>query len=219
MTTLSSNKFIDIHTHSTGEGDVEIINIMPGDSSSGIFYSIGIHPSYIDKYQSHGFDILKEEINKKNCLAVGESGIDLFRKEVSLSVQKDVFIRHIELSELYKKPLVIHAVRSYNHIIELKKLIRPSMKWIIHGFYGGDQVLSSLLNHGIYISFGPNIFHRSQKFTSSIKLMPLNQLFFETDEYNIEISDVYKEFASIKRIELNKLIVSVRNNFSEVFKF
>ena len=44
MTKLSSNKFFDIHTHSIGEGDVEIINQMPEEESSGIFFFMGIHP-------------------------------------------------------------------------------------------------------------------------------------------------------------------------------
>lgn len=53
--------------------------------------------------------------------AIGECGLDKY-SQVDFDIQKQYFIKQIELSELTHKPLIIHCVKAYNELLNLKKL-------------------------------------------------------------------------------------------------
>lgn len=53
------------------------------------------------------------------CLAIGEAGLDKLAS-ADILLQKEVLIRQILLSESVGKPLVIHCVKAFNELIELK---------------------------------------------------------------------------------------------------
>lgn len=176
--------FKDIHSHRITADDITVANLSYFDTipSEG-FYSIGIHPWMTDKDNNTLallFDKIKANAGLENVVAIGECGIDLLRG-ASIDKQKDLFIKHIELSESVNKPLILHAVKSFDILLRLKKKYLPSQEWIIHGFRGKPQLASQLLGNGFSLSFG-------EKFNpQSVAVVPDDRIFFETDESNLDI--------------------------------
>ena len=179
--------FKDIHSHRITADDITVANLSYFDTipSEG-FYSIGIHPWMTDKDNNTLallFDKIKANAGLENVVAIGECGIDLLRG-ASIDKQKDLFIKHIELSESVNKPLILHAVKSFDILLLLKKKYLPSQEWIIHGFRGKPQLASQLLDNGFSLSFG-------EKFNpQSVCVVPDNRIFFETDESNLDIDTI-----------------------------
>ena len=60
------------------------------------------------------------------CFGNREAGLDKLAS-ADILLQKEVLIRQILLSESVGKPLVIHCVKAFNELIELKKRYRPQM--------------------------------------------------------------------------------------------
>ena len=210
--------FFDVHTHkkSLSKNIFSVENKYPNDTDFTPPFSIGIHPWFIKPENvENELLILKEKLQFKNCFALGECGLDKITA-TDFELQKEVFKKQVLLSEKYKKPLIIHCVKAYQDIIEIKKELKPKQIWIFHGFNKNYQVAKSLLKNGIILSFGSAII-KNKKLQNVVSEIPLDKLFFETDDSGIEIQEIYKKVASLKSIEVVKLQQKIKENFINIF--
>lgn len=181
---------IDIHTHDKSRTDA-IINIYPNEIIiEGAYHSVGIHPWHTINVDSSTIEKLNILATHPQVVAIGETGIDAL-KGASIEKQKEIFLHHVALSEQHQKPLIIHCVKAFNEIITLKKQLRPSMPWIIHGFRGKPQLASQLINNGFYISLGEHFN------TQSVTIIPSDHLLFETDESTLDINTIIEKIKGI----------------------
>ena len=206
----------NIHTHkSTNEENVlEIVNQYPNEFDASVpYFSIGIHPWYIelDKVDEH-IGIIEEKLQLKNCLALGECGLDK-RIETPLEIQMEVFEKQLALAIKYQKPVILHCVSAYQEVIEIKKRLKINVPMIIHGFSKNEQVAKSLLDNGFYLSFGKYLL-RNTELTSVFEQVPNDRFFLETDTIEESINDVYIKAASIKKKDVEQII---EDNFKLVF--
>ena len=215
--------YVNIHTHSSNYIDnkefieiqnIDVDNIVNVDVSH--FYSIGIHPWDCQQLTVNSQQILMKCLGDLNFLAIGECGLDR-ACDADFELQKKVFIKQIELSEQFNKPLIIHAVRSYPDIISIRKETKSKADWIIHGFQGNEQSAEQLLKHNIYLSLGDVLFKNETKAQRLLQTIPLEKLFLETDVAERKISDVYEKAALLSGIEMDKLRNEIFNNFVKIF--
>ena len=225
--------FVNIHTHYNNHIDnnefveiqnIDVDNIVNVDVSH--FYSIGIHPWKSQQTTDNGQQIFYQQTQKLmesgclgdlNFLAIGECGLDRVC-DVDFEIQKEVFIKQIELSERIAKPLIIHAVRTYPDIISIRKETKAKQVWIIHGFQGNEQSAEQLLRYAdIYLSLGDVLFKNEARAKRLLQVIPTDKLFFETDVAERKISDVYEKAVLLSGVEMDKLRNDIFNNFVKIF--
>ena len=211
---------INLHTHKfTNDPNVlEIVNQYPHEFDVNIpFFSIGIHPWYINESRiEEDLQIIEEKIPLQNCLALGECGLDK-RIEIPIEIQKQVFEKQLRLAIKYKKPVILHCVSAYQEIIEIKKRLQVDVPMIIHGFSKNKQVAKSLIDNGFYLSFGKYLL-RNLELESVFASVPNDKFFLETDTMEETLEEVYKLAAKYKNIEVSALQKLVTNNFQSVFR-
>lgn len=208
--------YYNIHTHkfSDNEEIVELVNQYPDEVDSNLpFFSVGIHPWYLDENQlGEQLELIEKYVHLSNCKAIGECGLDK-RIETSIEIQKKVFIPQLLLAEKYKKPVVLHCVAAYQELIEIKKELNLTVPLIIHGFSKNKQVAQSLLNNGFYLSFGKYLL-LNPDLGEVLKTVPLDRLFLETDTMEQTIFDVYSKAESILNKDVRFIITE---NYIRVF--
>ena len=211
---------INLHTHKYTDNPnvLEIVNQYPHEFDVNIpFFSIGIHPWYINESSvEEDLQIIEEKIQLQNCLALGECGLDK-RIEIPIEIQKQVFEKQLRLAIKYKKPVILHCVSAYQEIIEIKKRLEVDVPMIIHGFSKNKQVAKSLLDNGFYLSFGKYLL-RNLELESVFASVPNDKFFLETDTMEETLEGVYKLAAKYKNIEVSELQELVTNNFQSVFR-
>ena len=211
--------FVNIHSHNVLPADsMGILNYRYSGSfepADGNFYSIGIHP-YDVEYAGLWLNSLEKLLSYSQVKAVGECGLDRFT-DVSFELQQHVFEHHIALSEKFRKPLILHAVRTYSDMLGIKKKQKSAVPWILHGYQGTLETTMQLVKAGFYFSFGPTLL-KTEKLDESVKRVPLERLFFETDECQIHVSQVYCKAASCLEIDIAELQSIVYNNFAYLFE-
>lgn len=205
--------FINIHTHILKLKELAILNLEDSKEADS-YFSIGIHPN-----QSHkddlDFDAFIKKTGQKNCLAIGECGLD---KIIStpIEIQKAVFKKQIEISENENLPLILHCVKAWNEVLRIKKEYEPKQPWIFHGFRK-TALLESVLENKLMISVGTPLIYDS-KLQEVFDQIPTNQLFLETDSDNrFSIEDVYCKAAELKGISLEELKDQLLANFKRIF--
>ncbi len=197
---------VDIHTHSFCPSEFQsILNLSFQDaatilssSEKGLF-SVGIHPWNAHKTSENEFSDLRKWAADKRVFAIGECGLDN-NSTATLPTQLLIFKKQIELSEQFQKPLIIHCVGSFNELFNLKKEIKPTQVWIIHGFRGKAQLASQALKNNCALSFGE---HFNEE---SVRATHIDKLFVETDESTLTIDSIYKKIAIIKGINVREIV-------------
>ena len=128
-----------------------------------------------------------------------------------MNIQNEAFCNCITLSEELKLPLIIHSVKTSNEIIRLRKSIRPKQPWIIHGFRGKPEQALQYTSNGFYLSFG-KLYN-----AESIKIIPLDKLLFETDEYTGNITEIIRSAAETIDIPSDKIHDIASENAKRLF--
>jgi len=216
-------KLIDIHTHISKADDniLQIVNLNIGTPCPNqSYYSYGIHPWALDKADfqlEEAFALLEERLQSPNVLALGEAGLDKMHKE-SFEQQIILFERQIELSEDLQKPMILHNVKSHNEIIALRKKHKAKQPWILHGFSGTEQDIRQLTGQGLYLSVGESLLHPERKIAKSLKNVPLDLLFLETDMAEIGIETIYEAAAKLLEMDLEILQTRIFANFARLFE-
>ena len=202
----------DIHTHRPDAREA-VISVNPWEFApvDGLCYSVGIHPWQAARAAEADFDRLAECATSGNVLMIGECGIDKLRGG-DLPMQMSVLERHIALSEQVCKPLVLHCVRASNELCRLRRQLRPSMPWIVHGFRGNARVESQLLDAGFYLSYG-------ERFNpEALAITPADRLLAETDESLLPIDEIYRRRAASRQIEVDEFVRNVEEVVKELLK-
>lgn len=211
-------QYIDIHTHQNERAEILAVrNLEVGRENVWIsksLFSAGIHPWYIEDV-SKQFKDLEELVKEENCLAIGECGLDK-SVDVDFELQKEVFLKQVLLAEKVNKPLVIHCVRSFNEILQIRKNVNSKMPWIFHGFSKGIQLAEQILSVGCYISLN-ELYVKLSKSDELINRIDLTKLFLETDDTNSDIEKVYQLFCDKRNVSKQFLQEQIQENFNKVF--
>ncbi len=188
--------FLDIHSHHlSNAGDRTIVNLDYQDDVPKMgYYSIGLHPWQTDmteeKLQS-AMEKVREKSSSDRIVAIGECGIDRLRGG-EIEKQVSIFKKHISISENVCKPMIIHAVKSFDILLQIRKEINPSQLWIIHGFRGKENVARQLIEKGFALSYG-------ERFNPlSVAATPADLLFTETDESSVDIEEIRKRIEACR---------------------
>lgn len=198
----------DCHSH-TPQANA-IISREPHQSAvCNMLYSVGIHPWNTNKFNSSA---LNDAAQMESTVAIGETGLDMLRGP-SFDVQRERFIYHIQLSEQLKKPLIIHCVRAFSQLLEIKKAMQPTQSWIIHGFNRKPELAKQLLQADCYISLGTHFnSHTAQ-------IIPPERLLLETDDCSTStIEDVATAIAITRQSTTDEILNLSAQNIVKVFK-
>jgi putative tatD-related DNAse protein len=209
-------ELLDIHTHHLAESTfsaIKNIRFLKEEFSPepGRYYSIGIHPWDVELEDEIDWGLFEELAMHPQVLAVGECGIDKLVHKELLPAQERIFLRQLGIAERLLKPVLIHNVKS-TEIISLMKGRSPGLvPWILHGFRGKEPLALQLIRHGFYLSFG------ARYNEDTLRAVPLDRLFLETDDAETDIHEIYKKVADTLNMSVGELTERVQRNIKNVF--
>ncbi len=207
-------EWVNVHTHTRGEG-VYVLDLSGGGRrESGELCSWGIHPLFVG--EGVKMEQVREAARRGEIVAVGEAGFDR-NAGTAMEVQRKLFEEEVEISEVYGLPLIIHCVRAFPELLSVYKKMKPSQAWIVHGYNNNEEILAQLLRCGFYISAGKKVFLTRSNIRRILPLIPPEQLFLETDDADFPIETVYREAAVLRSVFPEVLGRQVYENFKRVF--
>nr|WP_225587515.1 TatD family hydrolase [Methylomonas fluvii] len=218
-----ADTYIDIHCHQTGSHQaIEMISIATQDfdvtATHNGFYSLGLHPWHLDKEDAEtALWKISAASQDPHLLAIGECGLD---KAIAtpLTTQIPAFMSQIKLANQLGKPLIIHCVRAFNELIQIKKsTLNTKIPWIIHGFNGKPALADQLTRHGFYLSFGAALLDPRCHAGKALSRTPADRLFLETDTANVSIDAIYAAAAKMLGLDIATLRQQILSNFKRVF--
>jgi len=216
-------KYVDIHTHSHYlKKDVIIVqNIFPSQAdqlNNKELFSVGLHPWHVSRStMDHDIRWVKMHTGANNVIAVGEIGLD---KSIGCpwEDQVEAFERQLSIAESAGKPVILHCVRAYSEMLAYRKHTGMSIPWIFHWFNANTGIAQELIRKNCYLSFGHILFKEASKACAAFATVPLEHVFFETDDAGYSIYDVYEQAARIRNMSSDDLKRYIADNFNKCFK-
>lgn len=199
------NDLEDVITRAKEKGVEKIINVGTSIKESknvvelsekyeDLFAIVGVHPHDADKLDENWLSELESLAKKPKVVGIGEIGLDYFQheveNEVNHKIQKEIFIKQIELSIKLKLPLQIHSRKAAVDIIEILKSFKNELLDIpgmFHCMAGDLDYLKNVLDLGFFIGFDGNITYEGLApgedtlLTDLVKNTPLERIVVETD--------------------------------------
>jgi TatD DNase family protein len=155
-----------------------------------LYATVGIHPHEALLAKESDYEELATLAKHPKVIAWGEIGLDYYYDHSPRDVQKNVFVRQMELAQAAKLPIVIHcrpSENSENAWDDCLDLIHDQwsgrgLGGILHCFTGTWPHAKRALDMGFMISFAGNMtFPKAQQIRDAAAQVPLERILIETD--------------------------------------
>ena len=154
-----------------------------------------------------------------SCQAGGGSGPGRerdFARAGPRDVQFAALRAQLALARRTGLPVVLHCVRAFGPLMRELAVCEPRAV-IFHGFIGSPEQGRQALGRGYFLSFGERAF-ASPKTLRTLHETPLGQLFFETDDAEVSIEEVYARAAEALGRPVEELQRATLENYKRLFE-
>jgi TatD DNase family protein len=155
-----------------------------------MYATIGIHPHEARLASDDAYAEMERLAQNPKVIAWGEIGLDYFYDHSPRDMQKQVFVRQMELAAEAKLPIVIHCRPSdssddaWEDCLQLMQdqWAPKGIGGILHCFTGTWAHAKRALDMGFVISFAGNLtFPKAQQIRDAALEVPLDRMLIETD--------------------------------------
>lgn len=142
-----------------------------------IYATVGFHPHDATDYQV-GF--IRKKAQHPKVIAIGEIGLDYYRNLSPKDTQKNVFEDQIKIALELDLPIVVHDRDAHDDCFDI--LSRNDAKKVVFHCFSGDEIFAQkILEKGWFISFTGVVTYKNSNLENTIRLVPDNKFFIETD--------------------------------------
>lgn len=209
------------------------------ENAPELFATLGVHPHEASLVGEADYSEMEQLAKNPKIIAWGEIGLDYYYDHSPRDVQKQVFIRQMELARAAKLPIVIHcrpSDNSENAWDETLTLIREhwgstGIGGILHCFTGELHHMHAALEMGFIISFAGNVtFPKAVNIREAAKQAPLHRIFVETDSPFLApvphrgkrnepafVTQTARHIAELRGIAVEELAAATTANFKRFF--
>ena len=145
----------------------------------GVYAALGIHPHQAGAEDASRLAEFRDLLGDTRAVAVGETGLDLYRDYAAHDAQLELFERQLALAEELGKPVVVHTRAADEETA--RALERFGGTVVLHCF-SSPGLLPVALERGYYVSFAGNVtFPKAAELRAAAAAVPADRILAETD--------------------------------------
>lgn len=197
----------------------------------GIYASVGLHPSEVSKEPDKSLQWLNALAKENKVIAIGEIGLDYYWDKSFKQLQKELFIKQIQIAKANNLPIIVHnREATQDCFLILKENLVPG---VMHCYSSSVEMAREFTKLGYYLGIGGVVtFKNSKEIKKVVKEIDIQYLLSETDSpylapmpYRGKMNQpaytkyVVEEIAKIKEKEIEAIEESLANNAKILFKF
>lgn len=202
-----------------------------------IYTTVGISPNDVKTTMQETIEdiaelerIINREENKK-IVGIGEIGLDYYWNKENKEIQKQAFIKQIELANELNLPITIHTREAVADTLEILKQHPVNKKGVFHCCPLNRELVKEALKLGFYISFaGPVTFKNSKNAQEIVEMVPNDRMLIETDSPYLapepvrgtrndsrNVKYIAEKIANIKQLQIEEVAEITYQNTLRIF--
>lgn len=196
-----------------------------------VFLMMGLHPTSVKENVKSELQHVKDWIDKKSFVAIGEIGIDLYWDKTYLKEQQEAFQTQIIWAKEKKLPIVIHCRDAFDEIFDILELEKgPDLYGIFHCFTGTLKQAKKAISYNMKLGIGGVATFKNGKIHTFLNQIPLKHIVLETDAPYLSpsphrgkrnessyITYVIEKLATIYNVSINEIIERTTENSKYIF--
>lgn len=196
-----------------------------------MYAAVGIHPDEVGSLNEERFQQMKELCKQEKVVAVGEIGLDYYWDNESHDLQKEWFVRQLDLARELNLPVLIHSREAAADTMEIMKQHGQGLKGVIHCFSYSKEMAAEYVKMGFYIGVGGVVtFKNARKLKETVEEIPLTSIVLETDcpylapvpyrgkrNNSAYIKYIAEEIAVIKGVSYEEVVEQTEKNARDLY--
>ena len=193
---------------------------------------MGLHPTSVTTDWKQQLDIIYNELNCNDYIAVGEIGIDLYWDKMLQTEQVAVFEEQLKWSAEKDLPVSIHFRNAAKEVINsIKRIGEESVRGVFHSFGGSKEELSDILQlSNFMIGVNGVVTYKNSGLAETLIHCPKDRLVMETDSPYLTpvpfrgkrnessyLSIIIKKLSEIWQLDENSVMNITNQNVNHVF--
>lgn len=194
--------------------------------------TMGLHPCSVNKGFEKELYIIEEWLNKRDFVAIGEMGTDLYWDKTFIDQQVEAFKIQVEWAKKFKKPIIIHCRESLDMTIDLVESLKTDeLTGVFHCFNGTVEQAERIAGLDFYLGLGGVTTFKNSGMDQVVPKLDLDRIVLETDSpYLAPVPNrgkrnepsylelVARKIADYKEMSLDDLKSKTTENANKLFK-
>jgi len=196
-----------------------------------VYAAVGYHPNEAKLISEQGWKELEGLTHNSKVVAIGETGLDYYRRRSTIRQQMEAFKKHLNLARKLDLPLIIHDREAHRDTLKILAEEAKDLKILLHCFSGDLDMAKVCIGRGYYLGIGGVVTFKNAKTLQMItKEIPLEKILLETDSPFLAphpfrgkpnepkyIPLIAEKIAEIKGISLEEVAKRTSANSKEIF--
>ena len=151
-------------------------------SVQGVYHAVGVAPSEVNNPGRDWVKTVEDGLKHLNVVALGETGLDYFRKFGDKRSQIELFITQLEIAEKANVPVIIHNRDAGKDVLDILSERIPSAGGVLHCYSEDAEYAKKALDLNLYFSFAGNLTYRNARnLHETVLNVPLERILIESE--------------------------------------
>lgn len=150
--------------------------------ADNVLYAVGLSPAEVDNLPSNWEEQIITNAAKAKVVAIGETGLDYYRKFGNKNAQIELFRRQLTLAEKLNKPVIVHNREAGEDIYNILKTNIPSKGAVLHCYSEDWNYAKKILDLNVMFSFAGNLTYKNARnLHETVRNLPEDRILLETE--------------------------------------
>lgn len=147
-----------------------------------VYHAVGVSPSEVTNPGREWREKIEEGAQLERVVAIGETGLDYYRKFGDKDSQIELFIAQLELADRLGKPVIIHNRDAGADVLDILRQKIPRKGGVLHCYSEDWSYAEQALELDLYISFAGNVTYRNARnLHETARNMPIERMLIESE--------------------------------------
>ena len=143
---------------------------------------MGLHPCSVDENVEEALNVVKNNLEKRSFVAIGEIGIDLYWEKKFFAQQEMAFKKQISWAKEADVPIVIHCRDATPEVLRiLRECKDDKLRGIFHCFGGSLEEAQQIIELGFLLGIGGVLTFKKAGLDKTLLDVGLENIVLETD--------------------------------------
>jgi TatD DNase family protein len=151
-------------------------------SAVNVYHAVGVSPSEVQNPGKDWLQTIEQSVQLPRVVAIGEIGLDYYRKFGDKKSQIELFITQLDLAAKLNMPVVIHNRDAGHDVLDILRDRLPPRGGVLHCYSENAEYAKKALELNLYFSFAGNLTYRNARnLHETIDVLPLDRILIESE--------------------------------------